>query len=124
VIVISRFRPAEGFLTRAEPALAAFAACPGFLRGHVGRAVDDPALWTIVTQWDSVGSFRRSLSAFDVKVHAAPLLAEAVEEPSAFEVLVAAEGGAPAVRPSALAADAGVVRIGEAATPHAPRDRG
>jgi hypothetical protein len=122
VIVISRFRPAEGFLARAEQALRAFADRPGFLRGHVGRAADDPSLWAIVTEWDSVGSFRRSLSAFDVKVYAAPLLAEAVEEPSAFEVLVSAEGGTPAVRPSALAADAGSVRVGEAATPHAPRE--
>jgi hypothetical protein len=124
VIVISRFRPADGadFLTRAEPALAAFAERPGFLRGHVGRAADDPALWTIVTEWDSVGSFRRSLSAFDVKVHAAPLLAEAVEEPSAYEVLRSAEGTTPSVRPSALAADAGTVRVGEASAPRVPRD--
>jgi quinol monooxygenase YgiN len=122
VIVISRFRPAEGFQARAEQALAAFAERPGFLRGRVGRAADDPALWTIVTEWDSVGSFRRSLSAFDVKVYAAPLLAEAVEEPSAYEVLVSVDGGTPSVRPSALAADAGAVRVGEAATPHAPRD--
>jgi hypothetical protein len=124
VIVISRFRPADGadFLTRAEPALAVFAERPGFLRGHVGRAADDPALWTIVTEWDSVGSFRRSLSAFDVKVHAAPLLAESIDEPAAYEVLVSAEGTTPAVRPSARAADAGAVRVGEAATPRAPRD--
>jgi hypothetical protein len=124
VIVISRFRPADGsgFLDRAERALGAFAERPGFLRGHVGRAADDPALWTVVTEWDSVGSFRRSLSAFDVKVYAAPLLAEAVEEPSAYEVLRSAEGTVPSVRPSALAADAGTVRVGEATTPRAPRD--
>jgi quinol monooxygenase YgiN len=124
MIVLSRFRPADtaAFLMRSEQALDAFAARPGFLRGHVGRAVDDPALWTIVTEWDSVGSFRRSLSAFDVKVYAAPLLAEAVEEPSAYEVLRSAEGTVPSVRPSALAADAGSVRIGEASTPRAPRD--
>jgi quinol monooxygenase YgiN len=124
VIVISRFRPAaaEEFRARAEQALGAFADRPGFLRGHVGRAADEPALWTIVTEWDSVGSFRRSLSAYDVKVYAAPLLAEAVEEPSAYEVLVSTEGSTPSVRPSALAADAGAVRVGEAATPRAPRD--
>jgi hypothetical protein len=124
VIVISRFRPAapEGFRARAEQALAAFAERPGFLRGYVGRAADDTALWSIVTEWDSVGSFRRSLSAFDVKLHAAPLLAEAVEEPSAYEILVSAEGQTTSVRPSALAADAGTVRVGEAAMPRAPRD--
>jgi hypothetical protein len=115
MIVLSRFRPADGaeFAGRAERALGAFAARPGFLRGHVGRAADDPALWTVVTEWDSVGSFRRSLSDFDVKVHAAPLLAESIEEPSAYEVLVSAEGSVPSVRPSARAADADSVRVGE-----------
>jgi hypothetical protein len=130
VLVVSRFHPqdAVSFRTRAEQALGAFADRPGFLRGHVGRAADDPALWTIVTEWDSVGSFRRSLSSFDVKMYAAPLLAEAVEEPSAYELLVSVEGSTPSVRPSdsarpsARAADAGTVRVGEAATPHAPRD--
>ena len=126
MIVISRFRPAAGsaeaFRWRAEQALGAFAERPGFLRGHVGRAVDDPTLWTVLTEWDSVGSFRRSLSAFEVKVYAAPLLAEAIEEPGAYELLVSAEGSTPAIRPSALAADAGEVRVGEAATPRAPRD--
>jgi quinol monooxygenase YgiN len=123
-LVISRFRPndAEDFRERAERALGAFADRPGFLRGHLGRAADDPALWSVVTEWDSVGSFRRSLSSFDVKMYAAPLLAESVEEPSAYEVLHSVEGSTPSVRPSDLAADAGTVRVGEAATARAPRD--
>ena len=125
VIVISRFRVdeagAEEFLDRARRALDAFAERPGYLRGRIGRAADDPVLWTIVTEWDSVGSFRRSLSAFDVKMYAAPLLAESIDEPAAFEVIVAVDGSVPAVAPSGRAADAGRTRIGESATPHAPR---
>jgi heme oxygenase (mycobilin-producing) len=139
VIVISRFRIAEDagdeFLDRARRAIQAFAERPGYLRGRIGRAADDPALWTIVTEWSSVGAFRRSLSGFDVKMYAAPLLAESIDEPAAFEVIVAVDGTvaevAPSgrtvegvtaeVAPSGRAADAGSTRIGEGATPHAPR---
>jgi len=127
VIVISRFHVeetgGEEFLDRARRALDAFAARPGYLRGRIGRAADDPALWTIVTEWESVGAFRRSLSGFDVKVYAAPLLAESIDEPAAFEILVGVDGdaGAADVSPSGRAADAGRTRIGESAIAHAPR---
>jgi quinol monooxygenase YgiN len=139
VIVISRFRIAEDagdeFLDRARRAIQAFAERPGYLRGRIGRAADDPALWTIVTEWSSVGAFRRSLSDFDVKMYAAPLLAESIDEPAAFEVIVAVDGTVAEVTPSGRtvegvtaevaasgrAADAGSTRIGEGATPHAPR---
>jgi quinol monooxygenase YgiN len=124
VIVISRFLPsdAEEFLDRAGAALRAFADRPGFLRGRVGRAVDDPDRWVLVTEWDSVGSFRRSLSAYEVKLHAAPLLASSIEEPAAYEPLISAEDGVISIQSSALAADSGSVRVGEAAGPSIPWD--
>jgi heme-degrading monooxygenase HmoA len=127
VIVISRFRVdeagAEEFLDRARRALDAFAACTGYERGRIGRAADDPGLWTVVTEWASVGAFRRSLSTFDVKVHAAPLLGESIDEPAAYEVIVGLDqaAGVADVAPSDRAADADITRIGEAATPHVPR---
>jgi hypothetical protein len=70
------------------------AACPGYRWGSLGRSTDDPGLWTLTTRWASVGDYRRALSAWDVKLHAHPLLYEAVDEPTAFEELVevAADG--------------------------------
>ncbi len=126
MIVVSRFRVAEDrggdFLTRARLALAAFADRPGFARGRVGRAADDPTWWTLTTEWESVGAFRRSLSAFEVKVNAAPLLAESTDEPAAFEVLAAYDGPAEvAGGGSDRAADAGRTRAGETAEPDPPR---
>ena len=85
----------------------------------------------ITTEWESVGAFRRSLSTFGVKAYAAPLLAEAVEEPSAYESLLSVDAGAgtdaagaPVVvrTASVLAADAGKTRVGESAVPTAPRE--
>lgn len=68
-------------------ALEALAAGPGYRGGRLGRSVDDPSTWTLVLEWSGVGDYRRTLSSYDAKVAAAPLLARAYQVPSAFEVL-------------------------------------
>lgn len=105
------------FVERAEAAVAAFADRPGFLRGRVARAVDDPGEWVLTTEWEGIGAYRRSLSGYDVKVHAAPLLATSRNEPSAFEVLSATDGSEVRRSASGRAADAGAVGVGDAAGP-------
>lgn len=116
MIVISRFQVdesgADDFLTRGRAALSAFAACAGHIRGQIGRAADDPTLWTIVTEWIGVGAFRRSLSTFDVKMYAAPLLSESIDEPAAYEVLVTMTDTLTEAD-SDRAADADTTRVGE-----------
>ena len=95
-----------GFVERAHTALAALAERPGYRSGRLTRALDDPSYWTLVTEWESVGAYRRALGGFDVKVHATPLLSESVDEPSAFETLAsAAPGGEVSVRQSDRAAE-------------------
>lgn len=126
MLVVSRFAVPEdgaaGFLDRARAALEVLAARAGFRRGRVGRAVDEPAVWVLVTEWDGVGAYRRALSAYEVKVDAAPLLAQAGDEPGAFEVLVAVEGAGPAVTSASdRAADAGTVAPGGRRGPEDPR---
>jgi hypothetical protein len=64
--------------------LAALAARPGFLGGEVGRAADDPQLWALLTRWDGVGSYRRALSAPEVKIAGAPVWVHAVDEPGVY----------------------------------------
>ena len=108
---------AASFRADAQAALAAFAARPGYLRGRLGRAADDPTAWVLTTEWDGVGSYRRSLSSYEVKVDAAPLLALGRDEASAFEVLRSVDGGAAAVSGSRRARDADVVGLGEASGP-------
>lgn len=129
MLVVTRHRvdgDPEAFLARARVALDALAARPGFLTGAVGRAADDPGLWAVVTRWVHVGAYRRALSAYDVKVHAVPLLSTAIDEPSAFEVLSELAGdAAPPPTPggrSDLAADAGSVGLGSAAAPDVQSD--
>src|SRR5262245_60593011 len=97
MLVVTRFVRDDGgidaFVQQAHAALAVLAACPGYLRGRLARAYDEPDHWTIVTEWQSVGAYRRALSSYDVKLHATPLLAQSLDEPSAYEVLAEAEVG-------------------------------
>lgn len=99
MLVINRFvvdeRQAGGFVGRAQAALAVLAARPGYRSGRLTRALDEPSHWCLVTEWESVGTYRRALGAYDVKVQATPLLAESVDEPSAYEDLATADPGGP-----------------------------
>jgi hypothetical protein len=100
MLVVNRFIVTAGeseFVQRARTALAVLAVRPGYVSGQLGRAYDDPTHWSLVTEWASVGAYRRALGAYDVKVHATPLLAQSLDEPSAYEVLGTAEPGGAVV---------------------------
>ena len=88
----------DGFADRAARALDVLSACRGYLHGSLGRSTDDTAQWVLVTEWENVGSYRRALGSYDVKLHATPLLAEALDLPSAFEALVDIGPGGAVVR--------------------------
>lgn len=99
---------AEAFVTQAHTALATLATCPGYQRGQLLRALDDPRNWCLLTEWESVGSYRRALGGFEVKIHAIPLLARSLDEPSAYETLASAvPGGEVEIAESDRAADPG-----------------
>ena len=101
VLAVNRFRvpepESEAFRSELTGARDVLAAQRGYVDGSLGRNVDDPELWVLVTRWESVGSYRRALSAYDVKLHAWPLLYRALEEPGAYE---SAEPGADLNTPS------------------------
>jgi heme oxygenase (mycobilin-producing) len=96
MLVVNRFivaadaADAREFPDRATATLRLLAGRPGYVRGELGRAYDDPTHWTMVTVWESVGAYRRALGAYDVKMQATPLFAWSVDEPSAYEVLASA----------------------------------
>jgi len=91
VLVVNRFRvpehEGESFGTDLAAARDLLAARPGYVDGTIGRNVDDPELWVLTTRWQNAGSYRRALGWYDVRVGAWPVLARAVEEPSAYEIV-------------------------------------
>ena len=86
---MNRFRvpvaAGESFREDLQTAREALAACAGYVGGELGRNVDDPELWVLSTRWENVGSYRRALSSYDVKLRAVVTLSRAIEEPTAYE---------------------------------------
>lgn len=126
MLLVCRYRVAAGdeaaFTARTRRAMELLTARPGCRRATVARALDEGAAWLLVVEFDSVTAYRRALSPFEIREHVVPLLAEAVTtEPATFEPLLVADGGTVTDRTSLIAADAGRVRLGEAAGPAVPR---
>lgn len=112
-VVVMRFRvPGDGVERFRDDAaqvarlLASFPGCEGV---QVGRASDDPSLWVMVARWQTVGSYRKALSSYEVKVNAVPFLSRAIDEPTAFEVLFAMDSDGAHEVSGDLAGDAETV---------------
>lgn len=97
---------AEEFLQQARLALEALRVRPGFQSGSLARATDDAELFVVVTSWADIGSYRRALSAMDVRLAAVPLLSTTLDEASAFEPLLEAGPETMVTRGSDRAEDA------------------
>ena len=88
MFAVTRLRAAgddgEALAAAVAPLLAALGVRRGFLAGDFGRSADDPSLWALVTRWDGVGSYRRALSAAEVKIAGAPVWLHALDEPGVY----------------------------------------
>ena len=88
MFAVTRLRAGDGgdaaLVAAATELLAALAARPGFRDGELGRSADDPSLWALLTRWDGVGTYRRALSAAEVKIAGAPVWVHALDEPGAY----------------------------------------
>jgi len=89
MLAIARFNVALGnaahFEAELSTALDALAQCAGYIKGEIGQNLDESSLWTLVTHWENVGSYRRALSSTRAKLEAIPVLARAIDEPGAYE---------------------------------------
>jgi len=95
VLVVNRFRvdqvDEDSFRAGVTLAHEVLAQQRGYVDGLVGRNVDEPTLWVLTTRWKNVGSYRRALSSYDVKLSAVPLLSQAIDEPAAYEIVAPGE---------------------------------
>ncbi|MFM8240606.1 MAG: antibiotic biosynthesis monooxygenase [Actinomycetota bacterium] len=113
-------RGAAQLVGRLREATALLSTYPGFIDARVGRAIDDGTLVSLDLAWDTVGSYRRALSSYDVKLQVVPLLSQAIDGPTAFETLHLRDRGGAIDATGALAADAGSVSLGSAAAGFVP----
>lgn len=121
-VALLRFRSRDVPLLMAQlrASVALLATKVGFINAHMARAIDEPDLIVLQLGWDTVGSYRRALSAYDVKVQVVPVLSKALDEPTAFEVLHFRDAHRSVDAPGALAADATTVSLGSAAAEIVP----
>ncbi len=61
---------------------------PGFRSARAGRCIDEPGVWVVLSEWESVGTYRRALSSHAVKTNGYPVFTRMVDEPGAYEVLL------------------------------------
>ena len=73
------------FADHLEAAKGVLSQREGFIDAELGQNLDEPTLWVLMTQWKNVGSYRRALSSLEVKALAVPVLAQALDEPGAYE---------------------------------------
>ena len=122
LLVIVRFRVSPDarstWLAGAERVLVIFARQSGFQCASIGQSTDETDLLLLRSEWDSVGDYRRALSDMDMKMHGIPFMAQAIDEPSAYELLQHSEGDADITSVSGRARDADDVRLGRAAAAH------
>jgi quinol monooxygenase YgiN len=94
MLVVARLRPPEDsemFRAEVHAAIEAMASRPGHVSTRLAQALDDPSMWVLVSEWVNVGSYRRALSSYDVKMASGVLMGAAVNEPSAYDVVESVE---------------------------------
>jgi hypothetical protein len=103
MFVVTRWRVPDDLAAQLPHALADLAELflgLGATTCVVGRNLDEPELLAMVSTWADVGSYRRALSSYDVKLALGPIMSLIVDEPSAYESAAAGEGNV--VRPRSL----------------------
>lgn len=86
VLAITRLRSSDDLAPALAPLLDLLRAAPGCVRVDLARNVDDPGLWVLAGRWRDVGSWRRALASYDVKLAWLPLMPLVVDEPGTYEL--------------------------------------
>lgn len=122
LVALLRFRSRDvpALTAQLRASVALLATKVGFINAHMARAIDEPDLIVLQLGWDTVGSYRRALSAYDIKVQVVPVISQALDEPTAFEVLHFRDVHGVVDAPGALAADASTVSLGSASAQIVP----
>jgi hypothetical protein len=109
----------EEWVREAERVIDLFSRKPGFQSAKAGLALDNDSTGLLFLSFDSVGSYRWALSAYDIKLEATTFLSAARDESSAFEILIDVTNGKKTRFQSEKTASIEEVSLGESATARA-----
>lgn len=85
MLAVTRFRnPGDDFENRAARVVDFWRGCAGCVRVELVRNLDEPELWALVSEWESVGFYRRSFQGYEAKMILTEILLLAIDEPSAY----------------------------------------
>ena len=87
VVPFSATGDPTALLTEVDAALAALATRPGWVRGRLGRAVDDPDRWVLTCEWTDIGSGRRGLTAGEIRAAIMPLMNRMPDTECTYEIV-------------------------------------
>lgn len=86
VLVVNRLRSDEDLTGPLEEIRGLLATADGCLDVDLGRNVDEPELWVLAGRWRNIGSWRRALSSYDVKLAWQPLMRWVIDEAGTYEL--------------------------------------
>jgi len=80
--------PDEQITAELSELIEVLARQPGFRSARAGQCLDEPDVWILLSEWNSVGTYRRALSSHAVKTSGYPVFVRVVDEPGAYELLL------------------------------------
>jgi len=92
MLAVNRLRalgsPDEQVSAELVELIGVLATQPGFRYARAGRCLDEPDVWILLSEWNSVGTYRRAMSSHAVKTSGYPVFIRIVDEPGAFELVL------------------------------------
>ena len=82
-----------------------FRESPGFLSMELGQSTDSLEVLTVIHRWESVGSYRKALSRYEVKAEVIPLLSQFTRDSVTVEIISDTQSGTARMGASSLASD-------------------
>ena len=82
-----------------------FSESPGFLSMELGQSTDSLEVLTVIHRWESVGSYRKALSRYEVKAEVIPFLSQFTHDSVTVEIISDTQSGAARMGASSLASD-------------------
>lgn len=80
--------PDEQVTSELAVLIEVLATLPGCRYARAGRCIDDPGVWLLLSEWESVGTYRRAMSSHAVKASGYPVFVRMVDEPGAYEAIL------------------------------------